>query len=94
MHVHVYDNTYIHTVFSPMCLLCAVASLLTMNPREVRKALTTATVVAHGETILKPMTIDQAMDARDATAKVGDNIDIVGTFIVYVIRTYHTVGIL
>ena len=53
-----------------MFVCIVVASLLTLNPREVRKALTTATVVAHGETIVKPMTIDQVMDARDATAKV------------------------
>ena len=43
---------------------------MTVSPREVRKALTTTTVMTQGETIQKPMTIEQTLDARDAMAKV------------------------
>ena len=36
---------------------------------EIEKALTTSQVVTYGETIVRPNTIEQAMDVRDAMAK-------------------------
>ena len=48
----------------------AVSALLTVSPLDMRKVLTTVTVVTHGETIVRPLTIEHAMDIRDALAKV------------------------
>lgn len=53
-----------------------VATLMTVSPREVRKALTTTTVMTQGETIQKSMTIEQTLDARDAMAKVHTNYNV------------------
>ena len=49
---------------------------MTVSPREVRKALTTTTVMTQGETIQRPMTIEQTLDARDAMAKVHTNYNV------------------
>jgi len=46
-----------------------VAHLLLLNPTSLEKAFTTTHVMTHGETIVRPNTIEQAMDIRDAIAK-------------------------
>lgn len=46
-----------------------MAYLLRIDSEELEKALTSSQVVTHGEIIVKPTTIEQAMDTRDAVAK-------------------------
>ena len=52
---------------SPPSLL--VAELLQIKPDRFEMSVTTSQVVTYGETIVRPNTIEQAMDARDAMAK-------------------------
>ena len=47
----------------------AVGHLLQIHPDKFEKAVVTSQVVAYGETIIRPNTLEQAMDARDAIAK-------------------------
>ncbi|XP_061661821.1 myosin-IIIa [Syngnathoides biaculeatus] len=46
-----------------------VASLLRIRSDELREALTSHCVVARGETIVRPNTVDKAAEVRDATGK-------------------------
>lgn len=45
------------------------ASLLCIQADELQEALTSHCVVARGETIIRPNTMEKAFDVRDATAK-------------------------
>ncbi|XP_077364898.1 myosin-IIIa isoform X2 [Festucalex cinctus] len=46
-----------------------VASLLRIRPDELQEALTSHCVVARGETIVRPNTVEKAAEVRDATSK-------------------------
>ena len=58
-HTHTHSHTHTHTV----------SYLLQIKSEKLRQALTSSRVITHGETIIKPNTIEQAMDTRDAIAK-------------------------
>uniref|UniRef100_A0AAV2JXH9 Myosin motor domain-containing protein n=1 Tax=Knipowitschia caucasica TaxID=637954 RepID=A0AAV2JXH9_KNICA len=45
------------------------ASLLSIGPEELQEALTSQCVVTRGETIIRPNTLDKAVDVRDAMSK-------------------------
>ncbi|XP_078702494.1 myosin-IIIb-like isoform X1 [Branchiostoma floridae x Branchiostoma belcheri] len=62
---HTTANSY---VVNPKTLNKA-STLLAVNPDELRDALTTHSVVARGETIVRYNTVDEAKDVRDAMAK-------------------------
>ena len=57
--MHMHTHTHTHTV----------ATLLQIKPEKLKSVLTTSKVPAHGETIIRPNTIEQAHDVRDAIAK-------------------------
>lgn len=47
----------------------SVAQLLCLEPDHLSTAFTSTHVMTHGETIVRPNTVEQAMDVRDAMAK-------------------------
>ncbi|XP_062848358.1 myosin-IIIa [Trichomycterus rosablanca] len=54
---------------SNMPVLDSVASLLCISPDELNEALTLHCVVARGETIIQPNTVEKATEVRDAMGK-------------------------
>lgn len=52
-----------------VCYLHSVAHLLCLEPDHLATAFTSTHVMTHGETIVRPNTVEQAMDIRDAMAK-------------------------
>uniref|UniRef100_A0A6Q2Z6W4 Myosin IIIA n=1 Tax=Esox lucius TaxID=8010 RepID=A0A6Q2Z6W4_ESOLU len=54
---------------SNIAVLENAASLLCIRPDELQEALTSHCVVARGETIVRPNTVEKAMEVRDAMGK-------------------------
>lgn len=53
-----------------VCVCCfAAASLLCIRSDELKEALTSHCVVARGETIVRPNTVEKATEVRDAMSK-------------------------
>lgn len=46
-----------------------MAQLLCLEPEQLSTAITNTHVMTHGETIIRPNTVEQAIDVRDAIAK-------------------------
>lgn len=57
--MHLIEYIYLHSV----------AHLLCLEPDHLATAFTSTHVMTHGETIVRPNTVEQAMDIRDAMAK-------------------------
>lgn len=57
------------TSIYPHSLLSA-ANLLGVKAQRIANALTSSNVITSGETIIRPVPIEKAMDFRDAMAKV------------------------
>ena len=55
--------------FSFDVYISSVAHLLCLDPDHLARAFTSTHVMTHGETIVRPNTVEQAMDIRDAMAK-------------------------
>lgn len=67
LHIKLRNVWYIMDV-TPF-LRFPAASLLCIQADELQEALTSHCVVARGETIIRPNTMEKAFDVRDATAK-------------------------
>lgn len=52
-----------------LCTTTSVASLLCIRADELLEALTSHCVVARGETIVRPNTVEKATEVRDAMSK-------------------------
>lgn len=55
--------------FNPVSHVPSVASLLCIRSDELQEALTSHCVVARGETIVRPNTVEKAAVVRDAMGK-------------------------
>ena len=63
------DNIQYLYILSIPGFLPTAALLLCIRPDELQEALTSHCVVARGETIVRPNTVDKATEVRDAMGK-------------------------
>ncbi|XP_038617745.1 unconventional myosin-VIIa [Tachyglossus aculeatus] len=64
----VFDNLdACEVVFSPS--LATAAALLEVNPQALMNCLTSRTIITRGETVSTPLSMEQALDVRDAFVK-------------------------
>ncbi|XP_078620440.1 myosin-IIIb-like isoform X3 [Branchiostoma floridae x Branchiostoma japonicum] len=64
-----YEHTTANSYVVNLQTLNKASTLLAVNPDELCEALTTHSVVARGETIVRYNTVDEAKDVRDAMSK-------------------------
>ncbi|XP_019334941.2 unconventional myosin-VIIa isoform X2 [Alligator mississippiensis] len=63
-----YDNLDACEVLQSASLITA-ASLLEVEPQDVKNCLTSRTIITRGETVSTPLSMEQALDVRDAFVK-------------------------
>jgi myosin-3 len=73
IHVEEDENSYFHvegvSIITNGELIDNVSELLKIKPSHLERVIISSTVMTHGETIITPNTVEQAMDSRDAIAK-------------------------
>ena len=62
-------STWLSSPFQTLSRFSTVASLLHIRSDELQEALTSHCVVARGETIVRPNTVEKAAEVRDAMGK-------------------------
>lgn len=73
MEVLTYGEHWIISVpLSTWVFLSSAANLLAVKAQRIANALTSSSVITLGETIIRPVPIEKAVDFRDAMAKVNN----------------------
>lgn len=53
-----------------LCSSCVWCCLCQVEPQDVMNCLTSRTIITRGETVSTPLSMEQALDVRDAFVKV------------------------